>query len=134
MYQFWAVEEPSDLVSQCTEVDDCEKWFSKTVSRDTSGRFHVPLPFREVVRSHSNESPKLEVPRDARAVDLSSSRSMALSRLYNLERRLSKDAELHDAYNELIREYLSLGHMKLAERSGEYYIPHHAVVKRDKRE
>jgi len=30
-----------------------------------------------------------------------------------------------------MNDYLSLGHMKLATRPGKYYIPHHAVVKRD---
>ncbi|MCV5003450.1 hypothetical protein OFM39_27725, partial [Escherichia coli] len=49
---------------------------------------------------------------------------------YNLERRLSKDEELYNAYRDFMDEYIALGHMKLAERTGEYFIPHHAVVKR----
>lgn len=30
-----------------------------------------------------------------------------------------------------MNDYLALGHMKVATRPGKYYIPHHAVVKRD---
>lgn len=52
--------------------------------------------------------------RDARAIGLGSSRSLALNRLYNFERRLSKDPELHSAYREFMREYVKLGHMQLA--------------------
>lgn len=56
MNRFWEIEEPEVPTKYTTEDEDCEKWFVKTVSRDTSGRFHVALPLRDVVRSVSNGS------------------------------------------------------------------------------
>lgn len=62
-------------------------------------------------------------------VVLGSSRSLALHRLQNLERRLIKDSDLYTAYRKFMDYYLDLGHMKLASVPGRYFIPHHAVVK-----
>lgn len=56
---------------------------------------------------------------------------MALKRLYNLQQRLSKNSELYDAYRLFMDEYLSLRHMKIATRPGQYFVSHHAVVKHD---
>lgn len=130
MQQFWAVEEPHGSIISTTENEMCERWFKRTVSRDTAGRFKVALPFKKTVMLHSKEEliPN-EISRDASSVGLGSSRSLALNRLYNLERRLSKDPELYEAYRKFMDEYITLGHMKLATREGIYFIPHHAVVK-----
>lgn len=54
MQRFWAVEEADILMYSKTEDELCERWFTNTVSRDHSGRFHVALPLRAVVVSHSD--------------------------------------------------------------------------------
>ncbi|XP_050535071.1 uncharacterized protein LOC126902091 [Daktulosphaira vitifoliae] len=63
--------------------------------------------------------------------ELGESRNLALKRLYNFEQRLSKIADLYDANRKFMNEYFSLSHMKLATRTGKYFIPHHAVVKQN---
>lgn len=127
LQQFWSVGEPLTPESPTTEDDQCEEWFRKTVKRDKTGRFYVELPFREVVCAQKS---KVNMP----SYGLGSSRSMALNRLYNLERRFVKDPELYVAYRKFMDDYLALGHMKPAPCSGKYFIPHHAVVKRRQNE
>ncbi|XP_060845438.1 uncharacterized protein LOC132925023 [Rhopalosiphum padi] len=126
LQQFWRIEEPTVQVQSTTEDERCEEWFCKTVSRDTSGRFCVALPFRSIIDAQCNSKQQLITP-----AGLGSSRTMALNRLFNIERRLAKDPELYSAYRCFMNEYLSLGHMRAAERPGKYFIPHHAVVKRE---
>ncbi|XP_060873756.1 uncharacterized protein LOC132947470 [Metopolophium dirhodum] len=125
LQRFWTVEEPTAPVHSTTEDERCEEWFCKTVSRDTSGRFCVALPFRSTIEVQGNQNQDLST-----ASGLGSSRAMAQNRLFNIERRLAKDPELYSAYRDFMDEYLSLGHMRLAEKPGKYFIPHHAVVKR----
>jgi len=126
LQQFWTVEEPGAPAIKTTEDELCENWFKKTVSRDLTGRFVVALPFRTRI----NLPAEVEVP-DTGPVKLGTSRTMALNRLYNLERRLMKDPELYSAYKQFMNEYLSLGHMQPASIPGKYFIPHHAVAKRN---
>ncbi|XP_022171535.1 uncharacterized protein LOC111034564, partial [Myzus persicae] len=57
------------------------------------------------------------------------SRQVALNRFLNLERKLSAENILYKAYRKFMSEYEELGHMSLAEGTGQYYIPHHAVQK-----
>ncbi|XP_050063173.1 uncharacterized protein LOC126552505 [Aphis gossypii] len=127
LQRFWEVEELDINHSPSTEDEACERHFQETVSRDCNGRFHVALPFKSIISSSMDKG---NTKHDAHSLDLGSSRALALNRLYNLERRLSKDEELYNAYRDFMDEYIALGHMKLAERTGEYFIPHHAVVKR----
>jgi hypothetical protein len=63
---------------------------------------------------------------------LGDSRGMALSRFFNLERKLQAEPELYAEYRRFMSEYQSLGHMKVAATPGKYVIPHHAVVKYSK--
>lgn len=55
---------------------------------------------------------------------------MALSRFFNLERKLIADPVIYEEYKSSMKEYLTLGHMKIAQPPGNYIIPHRAVVKR----
>lgn len=88
MYQFWTVEEPEDPVSPCSDANICENWFTKTVIRDKSGRFHVALPFQDVVQSVAKGTPEQEKKScNMQTFGLGATRSLALNRLYNLERR-----------------------------------------------
>ncbi|KAL4134958.1 hypothetical protein QTP88_006638 [Uroleucon formosanum] len=114
LQRFWEVEEPDINHSPSTEDEACERHFQET-------------PFKSIILgSMDKENTKY----DAHSLGLGLSRSLALNCLYNLERRLSKDEELYNAYRDFMDEYITLGYMKLAERTGEYFIPHHAVVKR----
>lgn len=124
LQRIWEIEEPEVQDIPTTEDAQCEDWFVKTISLDTTGRFCVRLPFRSVIVSQGH-STAVQLP------ELGRSRSMAMNRLYNLERRLIKEPELYEAYRIFMNEYLALGHMKLVpQNSGQYFIPHHAVVKR----
>ncbi|XP_008189994.1 uncharacterized protein LOC103311931 [Acyrthosiphon pisum] len=110
--RFWEVEEPVVLPNPFTEEQKCEEIFRRTTTRDPSGRYSVSFPFKT--------NPSV----------LGDSRSMALSRFYNLERKLTADPIIYEEYKCFMNEYLQLGHMKLAQTPGNYIIPHHAVVKR----
>lgn len=125
LQKFWEVEEPSTDKTSTTEENQCEDWFQRTVTRDTQGRFCVALPFRTKICPESEQS-------EIVSQGLGSSRQMALSRLYGLERKLIKDPALYTSYRKFMDDYISLGHMKPAPCQGNYFIPHHAVVKGDK--
>ncbi|CAI6360609.1 unnamed protein product [Macrosiphum euphorbiae] len=73
--QFWAVEEPVPTNSTFTTDQQCEDHFIRTTTRDSTGRYSLALPF---------------------SIDpscLGDSRDMAISRFYNLERKLLKDPQ-----------------------------------------
>ncbi|XP_062538401.1 uncharacterized protein LOC134206692 [Armigeres subalbatus] len=65
---------------------------------------------------------------------LGSSKESARRRFHFLEKRLERNPELQKEYHDFMREYLSLGHMRLVEADDEvnstaYYLPHHPVIK-----
>ncbi|XP_050428250.1 uncharacterized protein LOC126837900 [Adelges cooleyi] len=129
MRSFWAIEEAATPIESITEEQRCEEWFSKTTTRANDGRFCVALPFRDsVCLPNSVNQPFDTVPPYH---GLGNSRAVALKRFYNLEMRLIKDPALYAEYRAFMAEYAALGHMRPATQSGYYYIPHHAVVKRD---
>lgn len=113
MDRFWAVEEPDMVPEDFTDEGKCEVIFRDGHTRNADGRFSVPLPFRS--------RPSEEVFRG--------SRSAAIRRFENLERKLSHNPRLHELYTQFMSEYISLGHMSLASSPGHYFIPHHAVYK-----
>lgn len=102
LQQFWTVEEPPVPDTPTTENELVEEWFQRTVIHDSTRRFCVSLPFRSQIFEKSYTST---------STSLGSSRKMALNQLYNLERRLTKDAELYSAYRKFMSDYLSLSHM-----------------------
>ncbi|XP_028173391.1 uncharacterized protein LOC114362274, partial [Ostrinia furnacalis] len=61
------------------------------------------------------------------------SRDIAISRFRKLEYKLERNSQLKHDYHACLQEYLELGHMEPvdspAAAGGNYYIPHHAVVK-----
>lgn len=81
--------------------------------RDAQGWFAIPLPFR-------TRRPVAEFP---------GSRQVALNGFLQLEQKLSADEVLYNAYRKFKLDYESLAHMTLAEGSGQYFIPHHAIQK-----
>lgn len=130
--QFWTIEEPCRPEIPTTENELCEKWFIKNTSRHPSGKFCVALPFRDEVTflaPKSRMSPTAVYSTSSHG--LGDSRSLAMKRFFNLEKRLHNDPVLYDSYRKFMNEYLSLGHMKLATEPGKYFIPHHAVLRQD---
>lgn len=115
MERFWHVEEPEMAPANFTDNGQCEKIFSEQVVRLPSGRFSVPLPFRSQV---SNET-------------FVGSREVATRRFEMLERKLAGNPQLKALYDKFMSEYLSLGHMTLAQSPGHYFIPHHAIFRPD---
>ncbi|XP_065075910.1 uncharacterized protein LOC135699567 [Ochlerotatus camptorhynchus] len=113
--RFWEIEEVAG-VKLSSEAIECEQHFQETHRRDESGRYVVQLPLKENVSK------------------LRSSRSLALKRFHNLERRLAQDPNLKQQYVEFMTEYEQLGHCEEISESevvkdGAWYLPHHAVLR-----
>ncbi|XP_062540880.1 uncharacterized protein LOC134208936 [Armigeres subalbatus] len=99
------------------EEHHCEDFFQSTTSRDETGRYIVRVPRKPDFDAMLGES-----------------KIGALRRFEQLERRLERDQKLKEEYHDFMREYLSLGHMRLVEsddgnHSHTYYLPHHPVIK-----
>lgn len=114
---FWELEEyPIDQnIIMSTEEREAENQFVNTVSRDTSGRFVVRLPFR------GNKG------------ELGSSRDIALNRFKWLERKFQNNKLFHKRYSEFMREYVQLNHMsRVTENSSAItpiYLPHDGILR-----
>lgn len=98
--------------SPTTEEEHCETLFLATTRRDSSGRYSVSLPFRDDSST------------------LGDSRDTAVMRFYNLERKLLREPDVYQAYAEFMNEYERLGHIQVTDQPGKYFVPHHAVTKR----
>lgn len=79
LQQFWRVEEPTVQIQSTTEDERFEEWFCKIVSRDTSGRFCVVLPFRSTINAQCNPKQDLITPSG-----LGSSSTTVLNQLFNI--------------------------------------------------
>nr|XP_023026679.1 uncharacterized protein LOC111514656 [Leptinotarsa decemlineata] len=119
MTKFWVIEQvPKNTVPDVEELE-CDKMYTSTFNRDSEGRFTVALPFKN--------SPST----------LGDSKTGAMTRLYSLERRLTKFPELRSGYNDIMRESIKQGHMHwvrdayLKAADTTYYIPNHAIFEPD---
>ncbi|XP_058840653.1 uncharacterized protein LOC131696123 [Topomyia yanbarensis] len=118
--KFWAIEEMSEKPLRSQEEKDCEQHFQSTFTRNESGRYVVQYPKRNGFHDKIGDS-----------------KGAALRRFRQLERRLERDSDLRDHYNEFLQEYLAMGHMQLIgemedtldEGRTTYYLPHHPVFK-----
>lgn len=113
LQSFWEIEHNHSNESSHTDEEvQCEQHYAATHTRAPDGRYIVRLPLRENAQ-------------------LGESRNTALHRFTQTERRLQSNEHLRSAYIDFMREYISLGHMKLAKPSDQlrYFIPHHAVFK-----
>lgn len=112
---FWELEEVPTVKSLSSEEIYCENVFAENHHRDTTGRYVVPLPFKELAPCFGD------------------SYSLAYRRFMQLERRLRNDTSLRVAYNDFMLDYLNSRHMELVPKEMiddiSYYIPHHYVVK-----
>lgn len=115
--KFWQLEEVSCEPAYSPADRECEEIFNKNVSRDTTGRYTVALPFAR--------DPSI----------LGDSYQTAKKRFLSFERRFDSCPDFRMEYNEIIREYLLKDYISPLpddDRSEGYYIPHHAVVRADK--
>ncbi|KAL0811523.1 hypothetical protein ABMA28_009914 [Loxostege sticticalis] len=116
--KFWQAEKVPEIYSeQTTEQELAESIFQQSVILENN-RFTVALPLKQPITK----------------IYLGDSFSIALQRLYNLERRLVKNETLYQMYKDFINEYLSLGHAEPYDVSNYdldkdacYFLPHHPV-------
>lgn len=113
--RFWELNDPIESSYTAAE-EKAESYFAETTKRNQEGRFVVRLPFNDNI------------------LELGESRTIALKRFFQLERKLERDVELRKNYNKFMQEFIDLGHMRKAtnceKRANGYYIPHHAVNKK----
>lgn len=112
MSAFWQLEEIKNNNIYTLEERLWEQHFEKNVRRDNDGRFIVTLPFRDTLK-------------------LGKSYELALRRFLTLERRFQTDNNLKKDYANFMNEYITLGHMEIAQCTTSetdcYYLPHHAI-------
>lgn len=113
LQRFWEIEEVNENVKINNPEDlECEEHFSKTHSRDETGRYIVHLPFK------TNGPP-----------NLGSNQELAFQRLKSLTKRLDKNPSVKTLYQENLQTYLDAGHMVVAEKPTDYLLVHHGVYK-----
>ncbi|UYV61907.1 hypothetical protein LAZ67_1007032 [Cordylochernes scorpioides] len=112
--RFWELESIPLEEIPTKEEKDCESHYLKNVVRDESGRYIVRLPFKES------------------AEKLGQSKSIAIRRFLNLEKRLEQNENIYVQYKQFMNEYIRLGHMQAScslQTEPKYYIPHHCILK-----
>ncbi|XP_075156248.1 uncharacterized protein LOC142229564 [Haematobia irritans] len=119
MAKFWEIEEIPKTKILSEDDKRCEEIYKRTTIRMPDGRYIVDLPFR------------LDPPLNATG---NSSRYVALCQFLRNEKTLSRKPEFKSMYDEVITEYLTLGHMKRIEAPSKemkeyYYLPHHGIFK-----
>lgn len=114
---FFEFHEYDDEGNFTDEQAMCEDHYEKTHKRLTSGNYEVQIPFKNNVKTP----------------ELGDSRKAALATFFHLEKRFEKNLKLKTEYTKFINEYLSLGHMQLAEKTNNltHYLPHHAILRED---
>ncbi|XP_029169301.1 uncharacterized protein LOC114939215 [Nylanderia fulva] len=114
--QFWRIEELADSNGYTRDEQACESHFMTNVSTNDEGRYIVKLPLKEDIFQRLGES-----------------RETAIKRFLALEKRLNRDPGLKRSYANFLREYQSLGHMRIAPARSiggkPVYLPHHGVIK-----
>ncbi|XP_075157757.1 uncharacterized protein LOC142231024 [Haematobia irritans] len=114
--RFWEIEEVSRKRFLSEDDKKCEEIYCASTVRRPDGRYAVNLPF------------KLE------PFELQSNRYIALQQFLRNERGLMRDPERKQLYDDVLREYIELGHMVRAKEQREgphYYLPHHGILKPD---
>ncbi|XP_036345935.1 uncharacterized protein LOC118755191 [Rhagoletis pomonella] len=114
--KFWEVEDCITKPAKFTDEEQmCEEHFVNTVRVQKDGRLQVRLPFKTMPNALGN------------------SFDNASKRFKMLERRFGRDEQLKNLYSEFMNEYISLGHMSLAQNVNlmkpHFYIPHHCILR-----
>ncbi|XP_037811311.1 uncharacterized protein LOC119603370 [Lucilia sericata] len=120
--RFWEVEN-LPMKNLRSSVDEfCENLFKRTTTRNKEGRYVVRLPFKDGYPEN---------------LTLGQSRTSAMAQFFRNESRLIRNPEFKVQYDNVLQEYLQLGHMKQVDPPCNfrfplhYYLPHHAVLKPD---
>ena len=113
--KFWQIEENPTIDPWSIEEKTCDKHFQETTYRDVNGRYVVRLP----LKGNCN---------------LGESRSQAVQRLLQIERRFTRQPKMKEEYVKVIEEYFDLSHAekvpdKELHSPDAYYMPHHCVIK-----
>ncbi|XP_022824061.1 uncharacterized protein LOC111354747 [Spodoptera litura] len=111
--KFWD-NENIQLSEDISKDDQCEKFYTETVTRAQDGTYTVKMPLCDDFEKK-----------------LGNSRSTAVSQFLQLEKRLKKNPKLSAMYEQFIEEYIALGHMKLSPHAtpNSCYLPHHGVLR-----
>ncbi|XP_059221541.1 uncharacterized protein LOC131996108 [Stomoxys calcitrans] len=95
--RFWEIEEVAKKTTYSVDDLACEEIYKKSTIRTANGRYRVDLPFR---------------PENLLGSSTTTNRYVALYQFLRNERSLARKPELKSMYDEVINEYLSLGHME----------------------
>jgi len=112
--RFWKEEEAPTQEKLSPEEREVEERFALTYTQTDEGKFVVELPF---VPEHK---------------PLGESRSQALRRIFQLERRLERDPAKKELYHKATQGYIDEGHLVELKLSNadlpvdkKFYLPHH---------
>ncbi|XP_063911207.1 uncharacterized protein LOC135128239 [Zophobas morio] len=120
--KFWKLESYSNDDKPLTALEiQHENYFINNATQLSNGRFQVRLTFNEFLPNLGNPT------------------EIALKRFNTLERKFAKNVILKINYQDFMKEYINLGHMRLLgpltehriESEPYYLLPHHAVFKND---
>ncbi|XP_059222740.1 uncharacterized protein LOC131996801 [Stomoxys calcitrans] len=118
--RFWEVEDLPRKKFLSPEDIFCENLYTTTTRRNPNGRYEVSLPFK-------SDYPE--------GISIGKSRNCVLAQFLRNEARLMRNSSFKLEYDQVLDEYISLGHMSEIQSNDEsnltrhYYLPHHAVVK-----
>ena len=123
LLRFWELEENPKKKILSTFDKICEENYRKTTRRGSDGRYIVTLPF------------KTEFPQN---LNLGISRTNVLKQFYRTESSLLRKPEIKELYDNVVKEYLDLNHMKPVSTSPTAttfacYLPHHPIIKPDRK-
>ena len=117
--QFWETE--SIGIKEETPYKQSSDGFNENVSFNGE-RYEVNLPWLE------------------NRPEISSDFELCVNRLKSLQRRMLREPELIEEYNQIIEDQMRQGivekvpaeEVKVKESKGVHYLPHHAVIRRDR--
>ena len=113
--KFWEIEEIPQLRQMTQEEELCENHYNDNTIRNQDGTYTVRIPFNNNIEK------------------LGASRSRAMARLLQLEKRFLRNKELESTYKQFVQEYMQLGHMVIVpeanKETSKYFMPHQPVVK-----
>ncbi|XP_065356180.1 uncharacterized protein LOC135950572 [Calliphora vicina] len=122
LLRFWELEEAPKRKIMSLYDRICEENYKRTTRRGTDGRYIVTLPFK---------------PEFPEKLSLGSSKQNVRAQFLRTEASLLRKPQIKEMYDEVVKEYLVLGHMRpIVETSSSIsscYLPHHPVIKLDRK-
>ena len=91
--KFWDLEEVSDKTPISEDGKICEELYRSTTARNSKGKYIVRLPFNDSFST------------------VEQNRHIAMSQFLKNEKSLMKKTDNKLMYDEVLQEYLTLGHM-----------------------